>query len=207
MPTRALVQRAQAGDQAAFADLHRRFAPRVRGLVAVRMGRALAEFVAHEDVVHETLAAAFAQLGSFDATRDDASFACWLAHLVERRLGDHARAQRADKRGGGRALRMADLRTTQLQRSDAPAPGPSPSQAVQQREIGQAIETALLTLSERYRVVVYCRLVLTMDFAAIAEFMALANAATACALFHKATARLAARLTRAGFDPRRWPGG
>jgi RNA polymerase sigma-70 factor (ECF subfamily) len=197
--TRLLVEQAQAGDQDAFAQLYRRFVPRVRGLVAVRMGRVLADFVDAEDLVQETLAAAFTRLKSFRTDQADASFACWLARLVERRIQDHWRARGARKRGGGKVARMADLRTTARERAVASAADPSPSRALQQRELAREVEGALLTLGERYRIAVYCRLVLDMEFAAIAEEMGLKNAATACALFHKATARLAARLGRS------WP--
>ena len=196
-PTRHLVQQAQAGDQEAFAQLYRRFAPRVRGLVALRMGRVLADFVDAEDLVQETLAEAFTRLERFRADDADGSFACWLARLVERRVQDHWRARGAKKRGAGRVVRMADLRTTARERAVASAPEPSPSRELQQREMARQIEAALLTLGERHRVAVYCRLVLGMEFAAIAQEMGLKNAATACALFHKATVRLASRLGRA----------
>ena len=82
--TRTLIAQAQAGDQAAFAQLYRRFVPQVRGLAALRLGRALADFVAVEDVVQETLAEAFTRLDRFAVEQADASFSCWLARLVER---------------------------------------------------------------------------------------------------------------------------
>ena len=195
--TRTLIAQAQAGDQAAFTQLYRRFAPQVRGLAALRLGRALADFVAVEDVVQETLAEAFTRLDRFAVEQADASFSCWLARLVERRIKDHWRARGAGKRGGGQVARMADLRTTVREQAVAGGREPSPSRVLAQRELAARIEDAMLALGERYRVVVYCRLVLHMEFAAIATEMGLKNAATACALFHKATTRLAARLGRA----------
>lgn len=190
-PTRILIDRARGGDQDAFASLHGRFAARVRGLVALRMGRSLDDFVAAEDVVQEVLAEAFAGLEHFGRDQPDASFVCWLARLAERRVRDHWRARVAGKRGGGRVRRLSDLRTTQVRAADGPAREPSPSVELQRRETGLRLEAALLRLGERARVVVYCRLVLEMDFAAIAAEMGLENAATACAMFHRATKRLA----------------
>jgi RNA polymerase sigma-70 factor (ECF subfamily) len=195
-PTRLLIERARGGDQEAFADLHRRFAPRVRGMVALRLGKPLTDFVDADDLVQETLAEAFTRLDRFRSDQQDGGFACWLARLVERRVRDQWRARGAQKRGGGNVSRLGDLRTTARARAEPAAGDPSPSAALAQRELVRGVEAALLGLSERYRVVVYCRLILDMEFAAIAQEMNLRNAATACALFHKATARLAARLGR-----------
>ncbi|MEZ5965107.1 MAG: sigma-70 family RNA polymerase sigma factor [Planctomycetota bacterium] len=195
-PTRVLIHRARSGDQDAYASLHGRFAARVRGLVAVRMGHGLADFVAAEDLVQEVLAEAFTGLDRFRSEQADASFVCWLARLVERRVRDQWRARGADKRGGGRVRRMSDLRTTRVRAAEPSAREPSPSHDLRQREVGQELEAALLRLGARARVVVYCRLVLDMDFVAIAAEMGLKNAATARAAFHKAVARLEAWMPR-----------
>ena len=84
-PTIALVRRAQGGDRAAAGELFERYAPRVRGLVALKMGQSLARFVEYEDIVQEAMADAIAKLERFDAASDGA-FICWLGHFVECRI-------------------------------------------------------------------------------------------------------------------------
>jgi RNA polymerase sigma factor (sigma-70 family) len=192
--TELLLASARAGDDDAFTSLHARFAPRVRGLVALRMGRTLADFVAVEDIVQETLAEAFLRLDRFPAGTAQGEFVCWLARLAERRVRGAWRARAALKRGAGRVSRMGDLRTTEQRAAEPSGRDPSPSRVLRDVEAGAQLEAALLRLGARYRVVVYCRLVLEMEFAAIAAAMGLKNPATACALFHKATTRLAQRL-------------
>jgi RNA polymerase sigma-70 factor (ECF subfamily) len=194
--TLSLVQRAKAGDGAAFTRLFDRYAPRVRGLVALRTGRSLRDFVEHEDIVMEALTDAFAKLDRFEP-RSEGSFIGWLAAFVERRVLDTWRRHHAQRRGGGRVRRLADMGDTALLGEVPAAPGPTPTQAFARTELEAALERAMLALSERYRLVVYHRLVLDLPWDSIAEQMQLKDGASARALFHKATARLARLLPAA----------
>ncbi len=205
--TLSLVQRAQAGDDAARERLFARYLPRVRGLVALRSGHSLDAFLEHDDLVQEALLDAFRHLDDFDANADastnEGCFVRWMARIVESRIKDGWRRQRADKRGAGRAPRLADLGETTVARHERASEETSPPSGAAARERAAALETALLQLSERYREVVYHRMVLDLPWAEVAAAMELKNGETARALHHKATARLAALLGRSGPDDHR----
>jgi RNA polymerase sigma factor (sigma-70 family) len=187
-----LLDRARAGDGEAIGELFGRYAPRVRGLVAVRMGRALVDLHDCDDIVQEALLVALRKLDQFHG--GDGSLVCWLAAIVESRVQDARRSAQAQKRGSGLVQRRADLGVTTLSGLPVAAAGPSPSQAAAAGELDGRLERALLGLDTTSRQVVYCRLVLDMEHAAIAEALALASADSARALFHKAVARLRGRL-------------
>lgn len=190
LQTIALVRRARTGDTRATDELFARYAPRVRGLVALRTGRTLERFVEHDDLVQEALAEALTNLQGFEP-RSEGSFVCWLGRLVESRVRDAWRHHHAQKRGSGKVARMADLGASTVARNAPRSLGNSPSAAVAQREFEADLEQAMLAMSERYRMVLHHRLVLDMGWPEIAQEMELKNEASARSLFHKAAQRLA----------------
>jgi RNA polymerase sigma-70 factor (ECF subfamily) len=191
--TLELLGRARAGDQAAVADLYRRYEPRVRGLAAVRLGRSLVDFSDCDDIVQEALLAALAMLDRFEP-RSDGAFVHWLATIVETRIHNAHRSGQAQKRGGGAVQRRADLGITTLSALAGADQGPSPSQEAAARELDPRLERALLGLGSPLRQIVYSRLVLDMSFAEIAAELGLASADSARAMFHKALAHLREQL-------------
>ncbi|MCA8955657.1 MAG: sigma-70 family RNA polymerase sigma factor [Planctomycetes bacterium] len=193
LQTMELLQRVRGGDRGAVSVLYARYLPRVRGLVAVRMGQALVDILDREDVVQESMLEALSGIRDFEP-RHEGSFICWLARVCESRLRDAGRAARAEKRGGGRVLRRADLGVTTLADHAPASAGPSPSAELAGAELDGALERALLELSGSYRQVVYCRLVLDMNHREIAAELGLGSADSARALFHKAVAKLRQRL-------------
>ncbi len=188
-----LLQRARRGDQDAMATIYTRYAPRVRGLVALRMGYSLIDFLDRDDIVQDSLLDALSKIDDFES-RSEGGFICWLARFVESRVKKAWRAARAKKRGGGRVQRRADLGVTTLADQAGPGAEPSPSQQLAAREFDDPLERALLAIGDPYRQVVYCRLMLEMSHAEIAAELELASADSARAIFHKAVARLRARL-------------
>jgi RNA polymerase sigma-70 factor (ECF subfamily) len=78
-----LVRSAQAGDREAFAELYRRFARMVHGVVLARIARTEVD-----DVVQDVFVTAFERLGSL---REPAAFAGWLAAIARHRAADHGR--------------------------------------------------------------------------------------------------------------------
>jgi RNA polymerase sigma-70 factor (ECF subfamily) len=194
------LRRVQAGDAAAVADVAARLTPRVRGLAAVRMGRALVDVVDSDDIVQEAMLAVMAHLDRFEA-RSEGELVCWLATIVESRIHNAARAARADKRGRGQVQRRADLGITTLSQLGPAAAAPSPSAELAAGELDADLERALLALGDPQRQIVYCRLVLDMSFAEIAAALPLKNADVARATFHKALERLRARLSPPAREP------
>jgi RNA polymerase sigma-70 factor, ECF subfamily len=192
MQTAELLCRARSGDGVAVNELLTRYVPRVRGLVAMRMGQTLVDLVEQDDLVQEALMTAYDGLGRFES-RSEGGFICWLATIVQSRVENARRAARADKRGGGAVRRSSDLGDSTI-RGLPPANGPSPSEAVMACERDPVLERALLTLPDKQRQIVYCRLVLEMSFAEIAVALAVDNVDSVRAQFHKATAQLRDRL-------------
>jgi RNA polymerase sigma-70 factor, ECF subfamily len=89
-----LVRRARSGDEAAFADLYRRYARVVHGLLLARIPPSEVE-----DLVQEVFLSAWKRL---DSLRDPAAFGGWLSMITRNRAADlHRRA--------GETLRRAEL--------------------------------------------------------------------------------------------------
>jgi RNA polymerase sigma-70 factor (ECF subfamily) len=82
-PVAALVATARGGDRAAFAELYRRFAPMVHGLLLARLPPAEVP-----DLVQEVFLRALRHLG---ALRHEAAFPGWLAALARSTAADHHR--------------------------------------------------------------------------------------------------------------------
>ena len=192
-----LLRRARGGDGAAVNELFTRYAPRVRGLAAVRMGRSLVDLVDCDDIVQEALMTALDHIERFEP-RSEGSLIAWLATIVHSRIENARRAALTEKRGSGAVVRRSDLGTTTLSQLPAAAPGPSPSQHLMAREFDDDIERALLGLGETERQIVYCRLVLDMEYADIAASLQLANADSARALFSKGIGKLRQRMDGGG---------
>jgi RNA polymerase sigma factor (sigma-70 family) len=188
-----LIARVRIGDRAAASQFCRQFGARVRGLVAVRLGRSLVDVDDGDDIVQETLLEALERLPAY-THRSTGALVHWLGTLVESRIATLARRARTTKRGGGKVVRGADLGDTAARSLDAAAGDASPSAAVRARELDPALERALLALGQPRREIVYGRLVLEMEFAEIAAGLALPNVDSVRAQFHHAVQELRRRL-------------
>jgi RNA polymerase sigma factor (sigma-70 family) len=99
--TIALITASQAGDQHARERLFARCLPRVRQMVALRVGVSIGALPAHaEDVVQDTLLSALKALPRFQP-RTIGAFHGWLARIAENRLRNEAR-QRSSRKAGPR---------------------------------------------------------------------------------------------------------
>lgn len=151
-PTDALlVQRAQAGDLAAFEALTTRYEQRVYSLA----WRILGQEQDAEDVTQQTFLSALEHLKDF---RGEASFATWLL-----RIATHAALKIIRKRKG--------LETVSLEHATEPAddldsiPHPeyiadwrqSPEELVHRHEVRQLLDQALQQLDEKHRLVFLLR--------------------------------------------------
>jgi RNA polymerase sigma-70 factor (ECF subfamily) len=83
-----LVRAARAGDRTAFAELYRRHARMVHGVVLARVPYSDAD-----DLVQDVFLTALRRL---DALRDPAAFPGWLAAIARNRATDHLRHQPRD---------------------------------------------------------------------------------------------------------------
>lgn len=165
-----LVLAAQKGNSTAFEDLFQRYLPRVRRIVALRMGTRLRQFLDMEDIVQESLLKVFQSIGRFDHTTEG-SFRNWLARCVECEVIDSARKQEAQKRGGGRVRRFGDVGPEMTMLHVPISTGPTPSGVVQAKELEEKIDEALVEMRERSRELIILRQICEMSYDEIAEAM------------------------------------
>lgn len=186
--TRRELRAAQTGDREALDALFARYLPRVRAMVAARMGRTVRQLADVDDLVQETLQDALLGLYQIDQ-RSEGLFAHWLSRCVENNVRDRVRRERAGKRGGGGVVKFADLEQS-LSASLFPGHDLAVSQVLHGRELEDRIEQALLQLGARYREVIVLRARCGLSFAEVAAAMTLPSENTANVLFLRARQRL-----------------
>jgi RNA polymerase sigma-70 factor (ECF subfamily) len=183
-----LLSRAQGGDRVAIEALFERLLPRVRRIVALRMGCRERELDEREDLVQETLLDVFRGLGRLEY-RHDGAFCHWLADLVKNNLRDQVRRRNAAKRDVRRVVR-SDLLSDSVLGHDST----TPSRIVRGVELEEQIETALLALDERQRRVIELRKLCDLSFEEISHELGLSTPSSARSLFSRAMAALAEKL-------------
>lgn len=187
--TANLVEAAQAGDRAAAERLFTLFAPRIRRIVALRMGRGGKALASQDDVVQEAMLKAYQGLNRFEQ-RSVGTFRNWLARCVETTIIDRARHEQAKKRGGGKELTFTDGRVDELSSSIFTGGEPTPSAVARGREMEDRIERALLQMDERYREVIILSKLCGMSSAEVAEAMGIEQEGTARQICFRAVHRL-----------------
>lgn len=187
--TQQQLRAAQGGDAEALDRLFARYLPRVRAMVGAHVGRTVRQMLDVDDLVQETLRDALLGLQQVDAA-SEGLFAHWLASSIENNVRDALRRHRAQKRGGDRVRRFADLDQT-LSDSLFPDQQAAVSQVLRGRELEERIEQKLLDLGTRYREVISLRAYGGLSFREIATAMGLPSENTANVLFLRARARLA----------------
>ncbi len=160
VPTVDLILAVRSGDRLAAEELFSRHLPRVRQIVALRMGKRLRDFVEIDDIAQDVLLKAHRDLDRFEA-RSDSAFRDWLATSVRCQLADLARKLDARKHGGGRQREA--LLSTALAGKE-----PSPSQLARVHELEERIEAALLELEAHQRELFVLRRLCEMPYADIA---------------------------------------
>lgn len=95
-----LLGRARQGDEEALAELLRQQAPRLRRSLAGRIPVRWQGLLSEEDVLQETYADAFLEIGRFVPTGPGA-LGAWLARMAQNNLADALRYLGAQRRGGG----------------------------------------------------------------------------------------------------------
>jgi RNA polymerase sigma-70 factor (ECF subfamily) len=146
---RALVARAKTGDQAAFSELYRAYAPLLFARVLVPK---LGNREAAEDALAETFRTAFERLEAFEPREVSVYF--WLARIAANKAIDLHRA----KRTTGRAL--AGFEDLAVVIADHP---PDPGELLELRadivDVRAAVRTVLGRLNDRYRRAIELRFV------------------------------------------------
>lgn len=169
---RALVERART-DGDAFAELYRRYLPRVHAFAYRRTG----SVELAEDVTAAAFERAWRSLDSFSWR--SGGFGPWLFRIVSNELVDHYRrtARAGSDRARGAAVAL---------HADGPA---DPGEALAEREAAAEVLAAMSTLSPRYQRALSLRYLagLSLDEAAAAMGT---SRATMAVVVHRATRAL-----------------
>lgn len=191
--TTRLVASAQNGSSECVEQLFQRYLPRVRQMVALRVGRRLAELESCEDLVQETLLEAFRNLEEFEH-RTIGSFRNWLAMIATNRVRGRARREATLKRGSGNERRFSDYESRVLTDSVFAGREVSPLESAAESELAARIEAAMLELAEPDRRVIELRRIAEMSFEEIAAELNLGSEASARAQFARSLRRLDTQL-------------
>ncbi len=145
-----LVQRAKVGDFAAFQQLVAKLQPRVYGLVY----RILQQTQDAEDATQQTFLALIEHISDF---REESSVATWVLKIATNYALKILRKKR-----GGKMVSMTDMASDDNY-SDIPHPefiapwSQTADEIVQQAEVQEELEKALLELDDKYRLVFVLR--------------------------------------------------
>ncbi len=176
----ALVERARA-DPSAFADLYRRYLPRVYALAYRRTGRVEAA----EDITSAAFERALRGLGQFQW--QPGGFGPWLFRIVANELANHYRS--AGRAASDRA-RVAELRLA----GDAPD---DPAELVGARDDVTEVLAAMDLLTPRYQKALSLRYLSALSTDEAAAAMGMSKATMAVVVF-RATRALRRVLEKGG---------
>jgi RNA polymerase sigma-70 factor (ECF subfamily) len=189
-PTADLVKAAQEKDRQALEALFERYLPRVRQIVALRVGRRLRQMDELEDIAQEALLGIFQALPGFEH-RSEGTFRNWVARCVEREILHHVRDRGAKKRGGGKVRRFADCGSQDLLSSIAAKNVPRASELARANELRDRIEKTLLEMPEQHREVIILRCLCEMSYGEIGQTLGFAKEASVRKALSRALKELA----------------
>src|SRR3954453_854396 len=144
-----LLSRARAGDAEAFCEMTE---PLQAALL--RQSTALAgDLSTAEDLVSETLVAAWTGLARYDRT---CRLTTWLYSTLLHRYQKSVRRARSRPRSLA-WLPFFQARELDQQHQNIPSPEPSPAHAVSQAEVTAQLRRCIETLPEKHRVIIWLR--------------------------------------------------
>ena len=185
-----LIREALRETPSAKEELFRRYLPRVRQIVSLRMGVRLLELEEIEDVVQNAMLTAWRDLGNFEA-RSEGSFISWMARIVENTLRAEARYHHAECRHAGRRAPLYKLPSESLSSLMFKDGGPSPSEVAAGYELEDLVRDAFDKLNKADREIIIMSRLCGMSDAEIAREVGLGSASSARSRRARALARLA----------------
>jgi RNA polymerase sigma-70 factor (ECF subfamily) len=186
--TESLLARVRAGDRRAFDQLFALHRPYLHRVVELRMDQRLRSRVDPSDVVQEAQMEAYRRLPDYFERRP-MTFRLWLRKTAHERLLMLRRFHLgAGRRAAGREVPLPEESSVQLARKLL-APGPSPSQYLQNRERARRVREAVARLPETDREVLVMRNLEALSNLEVAEVLQI-DPATASRRYGKALLRL-----------------
>lgn len=192
--THVLIERHRAGDSAALPTLLQRYYPRVERIVRVRMGAARLAREEIADVVQGVFLRMITAVERFEP-RDDARFIDNVARMAQNEISNHARRDRALKRGGGTA-REVPLHAESATNWEIPADTTGVHSKASRAEELEILDQCLSGLSEAHREVIVLRDYAGGDWKMVAEAMGRPTV-EACQELHRRARRELGRLVLA----------
>jgi RNA polymerase sigma factor (sigma-70 family) len=151
---RPLLYAAVSGDADALCVLLKKHAPNVRASLAGEIPTKWQSVLSEDDVMQQTYADAFTDIGNFDP-EEDGSFSGWLCRLAQCNLRDAIRMLGAAKRGGQfRRVELDLAESTRLLVSMLTGSGMSPTGHAAEREAEALLAQAMAQLPPTYEIVV-----------------------------------------------------
>jgi RNA polymerase sigma factor (sigma-70 family) len=174
--TTVLLQRTRSGDDDAREELVRRLLPRLRRWAHGRLPQSARDLADTDDLVQVSLLRALEHVKEFEP-RHEGAFLAYLRRIVLNAVRDE--------------LRRAGRRPVQVDLGDAlPQPGPSLVEQAIGRELVEAYETALATLTDEQREAVIMRIEFGYTYPEVAEALGKPTANAARMIVSRALLRL-----------------
>lgn len=145
-----LVERAIAGEPLALDRLLLDSYGKLLARIEQKLPAELRAVVGAEDVIQETFATAFRNIGTFRPEGQDA-FYRWLSAIADNRLVDVVRAAKAAKRGGGRQGAGHERSSIAALVDLMAVNDRTPSRSAGGHEAAAAVQVALAGLKPEYR--------------------------------------------------------
>ena len=160
--TQVLINKACLGDQEAVRRLLVLYHPRLRARLLRQMDPTMRSKIEPEDILQLVYLEAFKAIGHFQYQGKD-SFLRWLYAILDRKLIDEHRAQRAERRDVRREVKAIPASAQQTTYIDlmarVMAGGATPSQNVRKDEALGVLAACLAGLPEHYREVLRMRFI------------------------------------------------
>jgi RNA polymerase sigma-70 factor (ECF subfamily) len=196
--TRDLLGRASAGDEEAFAELVRRYWPRLAVVVRARMGAALRSRIEVDDLLQETFLHALLGLPRFEP-EDDEAFLHWLCTIATNAIRKEAERWSTQKRDARREEPLAGGSPEEAERiRELKAAVTGPLTRALRNERDEVLVAALDELPEDAREAILLRYFQGLSWAEVARELGRPSEAAARELYRRARARLAVVLQRRG---------
>ncbi len=174
---RAIVERIQNGDQAAFRELFDRYHRRA---LAVAIGVVKNEHDAR-DVIQDAFVKVHKNIDKFEGS---SSFYTWLYRIVMNQCIDHIRKGKRRKHVDFDEQVQREEESSSSLGATSGALDANPSRAVLNRELGAAIQDALEQLPEHHRAVIVLREIEGLTYEQIAEVLDVPKGTIMSRLFH-----------------------
>ncbi len=180
-----LIEKVKQGDTHAFSLLFDKYRRRLAVLIHYKLSPEKRHLIEVDEVMQETLMAAFRDLPRFDY-REPGSLLHWLSRIADHVIVDMARRQGRQKRHAGEMLRF---------RSETNPGGPepldtqTPSRLLAEKQAVEELLAKLDVLPEDYRHAILLTKVEGLSTAEMAERLGKTRAA-ASLLLHRAIQRL-----------------